>query len=250
MTADRNRARGLFVTGTDTGVGKTFVAACLAAALRDRGIRVGVMKPVETGCVLSRGRRMPRDGLILKRAAAAPDPIEQIVPYRLKAPLAPLAAAAVEGVRIRLDRIERAYERIASRCSFTFVEGAGGVLVPVTGRLFMADLAARFALPALVVARAGLGTLNHTLLTVWFLRERGIPVAGVVLNDVDGRKDLSKKTNAALLRRSLGVPVLGRIPFRKAQGATGSAGIKRAALLADRHVDLEALLRRAGIHSR
>lgn len=247
MTADRNRARGLFVTGTDTGVGKTFVAACLAAALRERGFRVGVMKPVETGCVLSRGRRIPRDGLVLKRAAAAAEPIELIVPYRLKAPLAPLAAAAMEGIRIRPDRLERAYERVVSRCSFTLVEGAGGVLVPITDRLFMADLIARFALPALVVARAGLGTLNHTLLTVSFLQGRGLPVAGVVLNDVDGKKDLSKKANAALLRQRLRVPILGQIPFRKELGIRNAARMKQASLLAGRHMDLAVLLRRAGL---
>lgn len=238
------------MTGTDTGVGKTFVAACLAAALRDKGIRVGVLKPVETGCALSQGKRIPRDGLVLKRMAAAEEPIEQIVPYRLRAPLAPLAAARMEGVRICLDRIEKAYECIASGCSFLLVEGAGGVLVPVTDRLFMVDLIARFALPALVVARAGLGTLNHTLLTVSFLQGRGIPVAGVVVNDADGKKDLAKKTNAALLRQMLQVPVLGQIPFRKGLSFAGSARTPSAALLARQHVDLEALLHRAGFGPR
>lgn len=246
MTGHRNQAVGLFVTGTDTGVGKTFVTACLAAVLRGKGIHVGVMKPVETGCGLSRGRRIPRDGLLLKRMAAVPDPIEQIVPYRLKAPLAPLAAARMEGIRIRPDRIEKAYERIRSRCSFLLVEGAGGVLVPVTDRLFMADLIERFALPALVVARAGLGTLNHTLLTVSFLQGRGIPVAGVALNDMDGKKDPAKKTNAALLRRLLPVPVLGRLPFRKGLSLRGSIRTGPWARLAGRYVDLEALFRLAG----
>lgn len=246
MTGRRNQAGGLFVTGTDTGVGKTFVAACLAAVLRGKGIQVGVMKPIETGCGFSRGRRIPRDGLLLKCMAAVSDPIEQIVPYRLKAPLAPVAAARMEGIRIRPERIEKACERIRSRCSFLIVEGAGGVLVPVTERLFMADLMARFALPALVVARAGLGTLNHTLLTVSFLQGRGIPVVGVVLNDVDGKKDLAKKTNAALLRRLLPVPVLGRLPFRKGLSLRGSTRTGPWAHWVGRHVDLEALLHLAG----
>jgi len=246
VTGHSHPPGGFFVTGTDTGVGKTFVAACLAAVLRSKGVRVGVMKPVETGCGLSKGRRIPRDGLLLKRMAAAPDPIEQIVPYRLKAPLAPLAAARMEGIRIRPDRIEKAYERIRSGCSFMLVEGAGGVLVPVTDRLFMADLIARLALPALVVARAGLGTLNHTLLTVSFLQGRGIPVAGVVLNDVDGKKDLAKKTNAALLRQLLPVPVLGQVPFRKGLSLRCSTRKGPWAHLAGRCGDLEALLRLAG----
>ncbi len=207
--------KGLFITGTDTGVGKTLVAAGLARCLRDRGMRPGVLKPVETGCALRGGRRIPRDGSFLKHMAGATEPIEEIVPYRLAAPLAPQVAAGKEGVRIQTRRIHRAFREISSRHPCTLVEGAGGILVPVTRRTTMVDLMKQFELPVLLVSRIGLGTLNHTLLTLFYLAQCGIPVAGIVLNDPDGRRDLSARSNPATLVQWSSVPILGNIPFRK-----------------------------------
>ena len=170
--------KGLFITGTDTGVGKTFVAAGLARCLRDRGFAPGVLKPVETGCALRGGKRIPRDGSFLKLMAGATEPIEEIVPYRLSAPLAPQVAAERDGISIQTRRLQSAFRAISSRHPFTLVEGAGGILVPVTRSTTMVDLMKQFKLPVLLVSRIGLGTLNHTLLTLFYLALHALVAAG------------------------------------------------------------------------
>jgi dethiobiotin synthetase len=230
--------KGLFITGTDTGVGKTFVAAGLARCLRDRGFAPGVIKPVETGCALRNGKRIPRDGSFLKHMAGATEPIEEIVPYRLAAPLAPQVAAEKEGVRIQPQRIHRAFREIFSRHPCTLVEGAGGILVPVTRRSTMVDLMKQFELPVLLVSRIGLGTLNHTLLTLYYLAQHGIPVAGVVLNDPDGCRDLSARSNPATLEQWSSVPILGNIPYRKGIRMARGCGDEIARRV-DRYVEVE-----------
>lgn len=209
------RNKGLFITGTDTGVGKTFVAAGLARCLRDRGIATGVLKPAETGCALRRGRRIPSDGTFLKFMAGAREPIEELVPYRLAAPLAPQVAAEREGIRIQTRRLQAAFRTISSRYDCTLVEGAGGILVPVTRKTTMVDLMKQFDLPVLLVSRIGLGTLNHTLLTLYYLAKHRVPVAGIVFNDPHGCRDLSARSNPATLEQWTSVPILGNIPYRK-----------------------------------
>jgi len=235
--------KGLFITGTDTGVGKTFVAAGLARCLRDRGIRPGVLKPAETGCALRRGRRIPRDGAFLKHMAGATEPIEEIVPYRLAAPLAPQVAAERQGVRIQTGRIHRAFRKISARYTCTLVEGAGGILVPVTERCSMVDLMARFRLPVLLVSRIGLGTLNHTLLSLYYLAQHKIPVAGIVLNDPDGCRDLSARSNPETLEQWSAVPILGNIPYGKGVKMTRGCGDEIASRFA-RYVQLERIIKR------
>jgi dethiobiotin synthetase len=230
--------KGLFVAGTDTGVGKTFVAAGLARCLKDRGFAPGVLKPVETGCSLRRGKRIPRDGSFLKYMAGAPEPIEEIVPYRLAAPLAPQVAAEREGIRIQTRRLQGAFRAISSRHPFTLVEGAGGILVPVTRRTTMVDLMKQFRLPVLLVSRIGLGTLNHTLLTLFYMTQHKIPVAGIVFNDPDGCRDLSARTNPATLEQWSSVPILGNIPYRKGIRMTRDYG-NEIARRVDQSVDVD-----------
>src|SRR5437899_2328193 len=145
---------GCFVTGTDTGVGKTVVAAALAICLRQRGLNVGVMKPVETG-VGERGSTLS-DAEYLRAAGGAVDPVDAIGPYRLAAPLAPLAAARQAGTVIEMDRILTAYERLAAGHTLMVVEGIGGVLVPIGHHFNVRDLIARLGLPTVVVGRATL----------------------------------------------------------------------------------------------
>ena len=233
--------KGLFVTGTDTGVGKTFVAAGLARCLKDRGFAPGVLKPVETGCALRRGKRIPRDGSFLKYMAGATEPIEEIVPYRLAAPLAPQVAAEREGIRIQTRRLQSAFRAISSRHPCTLVEGAGGILVPVTRRTTMVDLMKQFKLPVLLVGRIGLGTLNHTLLTLFYLAQHTIPVAGIVFNDPDGCRDLSARSNPATLEQWTSVPILGNIPYRKGIRMTRDCADEIAGRV-DRHVQVERII--------
>jgi dethiobiotin synthetase len=191
--------RGLFVTGTDTGVGKTVVTAAIALALKARGLDVGVVKPVETG---------DGDGDTLRRLAELEETPEQIAPFSFSAPLAPLVAARLEGLELDLDAVASAVRR--GDHELTLVEGVGGLLCPMGPDWTIADLAASLALPLLVVARAGLGTVNHTLLTVEEARRRGLEVAGVVMN---GRVDESTATNAELIESFGAVPVLAQVPW-------------------------------------
>jgi dethiobiotin synthetase len=206
------RHKGLFITGTDTGVGKTYVACLLARQWRREGLRVGVMKPAESGA--------NRDALLLKRAAASSAPLSQIRPYYFKAALAPGLAAIKEGKRISLKRMVKGLKALQTGQDGVLVEGAGGLLVPLAGKLLVADLALACRLPLLIVARAGLGTINHTLLTLAEARRRGLNVAAVVLNGPVKATDESVSGNAAAIKRLGKVPVFG--PLSK-----GSSSLSR-----------------------
>lgn len=198
--------KGLFITGTDTGVGKTVVAAGIAAGLKARGLDVGVMKPVAAG-----GRE---DAERLRRAAGVDDPPDLINPVCLRRPLSPNVAARLEGVEIDIAQIERSARDLAARRDFLIVEGAGGLLVPIRDDFSMADLALRLGLPLLIVARRGLGTINHTLMTVECAKARGIAVTGVVYNDAVGMEEgVPERTNPEVVARLSGVPCLGIVPF-------------------------------------
>lgn len=236
---------GLFVTGTDTGVGKTLVTGGLAACLAARGISIGVMKPVETGCSSRKGERVPRDGSFLRHMAGVPESLSQIVPYRLTAPLAPQVAAQREAVRIRLSHIRNVYNRLSARYALTLVEGAGGLFVPITARSCMLHLIQRLEIPVLLVARAGLGTLNHTLLTLDCLERNQIPVVGIVLNDPDNTKGLAVRTNPAVLRQWSKPPLLGSIPHIK-DVHLAKPWKKKIAETLEAHAQVERLLRRTG----
>jgi dethiobiotin synthetase len=189
------------VTGTDTGVGKTLVTAALTLALKDHGVDVGVVKPVETG---------DGDSATLKELAVLAEEPREIAAFSFEAALAPLVAARLEGVELELEETAERVQVLAARHEVTLVEGAGGLLVPVGRDWTIGDLAARLGLPVLVVARAGLGTVNHTLLTVAEARHLGLDVRGVVLN---GPSDLSSGTNAELIEGFAGVPIVARIPW-------------------------------------
>lgn len=207
---------GCFITGTDTGVGKTVVAAALARCLTQRGINVGVMKPVETGCVSEHG--CLSDAARLCTAAGALDSIDTVSPYRLTAPLAPLAAARLSGVTIDLDRIRAAFKRLSSAHTFVVVEGVGGVLVPITDDLDLRDVIVGLGLPAVVVGRAALGGINHALLTIEALQRRQIEIVGVVLNQPAGgpvstSDRLQVESTVQVLRERGGVRVFGPLLF-------------------------------------
>lgn len=207
---------GLLVTGTDTGIGKTFVAAGLARLWNDAGIDVGVMKPAESGHDPLTNGVWPADARCLVAAARVADPLDEVAPYVFVPPVAPLVAARDARRPIEPERLRDRFERISARHSFVVVEGAGGLGAPLAefgenDRLFdYADLARLFDIPLLVVARAHLGTLNHCFLTVDYARRRGVEVIGVVLNGLDpSLGDASVPANAAMVEEMNEVPVLG-----------------------------------------
>jgi dethiobiotin synthetase len=205
--------KGIFVTGTDTGVGKTFVAASLAAYLRDLGYRVGVMKPAETGCEERDGKLIPQDAIRLKEASGCAEPIEIICPYPLPEPLAPSIAAERVGVRIDIERMLAVYDEISGKHEITLVEGAGGLMVPLLSSYTYADFARVLKLPTIVVAANKLGAINHLLLTLEHASCKGLSVLGYVLNRVSDANSLAAETNRAVLSSLTGVPCLGELPF-------------------------------------
>ena len=204
---------GLFITGTDTGVGKTFVGCGLAALLFSKGKRVGVMKPVETGCELKDGQLRPEDALRLRHFAGSSVPLELLCPYRFALSLAPAVAAEMAGVRIEKEQLVACYEQIAASHDITLVEGAGGLLVPLVGRYTFADLARDLDIPVLVVIGSKLGAINHTLLTLHCAASMGLPVRGYILNHLTPAQDLAAQTNRRALARITEIPCLGSLPF-------------------------------------
>lgn len=172
---------GYFVTGTDTGIGKTVVSAILVQALLDQGQRVAYMKPVQTGCEQRAGEWIAPDPEFVARATGVNGDPDLVCPYRFPLPASPHLAAAEAGTHIELDPILAAYRRLQTDHDALVVEGAGGVMVPLNKTTLMLDAMKAINLPVVIVARAGLGTLNHTLLTVRAIRDAKLECAGLVL---------------------------------------------------------------------
>lgn len=201
-------SKGLFVTATDTGVGKTIVAAALARALRLRGVNVGVMKPVTSGCREINGELVSDDAELLAWAAGVECDV-CVAPYRLREPLAPVEAAKLEGVRIDFTKICECFARLTEKHDYVIVEGAGGLMVPLNGGLLIADLANQLKLPLLVVARPGLGTINHSVLTCFAAGQMGLDVKGVIVNRFPLNPGLAEKGAPHQIGSLCGAPILG-----------------------------------------
>jgi len=207
-------ARRFLITGTDTAVGKTTLACALAHDLRARGMRVGVMKPAETGCAERDGSLEPADAIALSRAAESNDPLDLVCPYRYRSPLAPALAAEVDGIEAPgLARIAVAFERIATGRDVVLVEGAGGITVPITWRENYADLALALDLEVVVVVANRLGCLNATLLTLDYAARRNLRVRGYVLNQAASELSAATRTNATALAKLTSVICLGQMEF-------------------------------------
>lgn len=219
--------KGIFITGTDTGVGKTIVSAILVRSLLKEGLRVGVMKPIETGCLRVKddvGKEIlhPSDGFFLKMVASLDESLDLITPIRFELPLAPMVASDIEGMPLEITEILNAYNILRERYDFIIVEGVGGILVPIV-RIkagssvkkiyFVSDLIKDLGLPALVVTRPGLGTINHTLLTVEYLQREGIDLKGIVINYHKlPENTIAEKTNPSVLKEICPAPLLATFP--------------------------------------
>lgn len=210
------------VTGTDTGVGKTFVAGGLAAALVRRGVPVGVLKPFATGARSVRGRLVSDDARFLKAAAQVDDPLDLINPICLRPPLAPTMAAEVSKKTIDLNKVWAAWRTLTRRHPTLVVEGVGGLLVPLFTRWTVADLAKKLRLPLLIVTRPALGTLNHTALTVHVARSTGLRILGLVVNtSTPAKRGLAERLNPRALELFTKVPVLAEFPYLGADPVRG-----------------------------
>lgn len=199
---------GLFVTGTDTGVGKTQIAAALAHLFVDRNLVVRPRKPVESGCRRRKGDRlMPEDAGTLQVAARTDESLAQICPYPMEPALSPERAAALSGKTLTLDDVQEACVNGVTDTDFLLVEGAGGFYSPLVSGALNVDLAMALSLPVLLVAADRLGTIGHTLMAVEAIRRRGLTLAGVVLNRLGPHGD-PLMDNATDLSRWLGQPVI------------------------------------------
>lgn len=202
--------KGIFVTATDTEVGKTVVSSLLAAFLKKRNINVGVMKPIASGS--------QEDAKILKKAAEVNDNLEIINPVFLKKPLAPISAARLEKKKISLSKIFKSYNKLRKKYTFLIVEGIGGILVPIKSNFLVADLIKKLNLSIIIIARPNLGTINHILLTINAAKDYGLKIKGIIINypkkpspNYNGR--LAETTAPKIIKEIGKIPILGIVPY-------------------------------------
>jgi dethiobiotin synthetase len=238
----RLRKPGLFVTATDTGVGKTVVTCGIAWHLQNKRRRVGVCKPLASGCRLDREGLVSEDAEAISHFAQCTQPLEVVNPVRYQLPLAPAVAAETSGVDADWDLVARALMRLDENNDVMLIEGVGGLMAPIDARdpkLTVLDLAAWIGYPVVVVTRPLLGTLSHTAMTVTLLRQRGLEVAGLVINNYiadsarlgDISADLSMASNPRWLAKMNGVSVLATCPACPGNEVAPHRGLLPAAIL-------------------
>lgn len=225
-----NYVNGIFITGTGTEIGKTVIAGGIAASLKRSRVNVGVMKPISSGDT--------SDAQFLQHVAQVDDPIASINPIQLHHPLAPSVSARLEGIQLDLAIIKTAFTKLKKKYDFLIVEGVGGIAVPLNDDFLVAHLISQLELPVLIVANAGLGTINHTVLTVAFARQFNLQIAGIVLNQFhSGTAGLAEQTNPAEIERLTQVPVIGVVPYEK-RVDTPKPDVKFFADFINQHVEL------------
>ncbi len=206
--------QGLFITGTDTGVGKTVVTAAILAWLHHQGLKAGVMKPIETGVDRECSSASNSDALFLMECGEIEDDLTQVCPIRLKPAASPFQAARIENLSLQPETILSAYRTLSEKYDWMLVEGIGGVRVPITRDYGVLDLMRDLGLPAVVVARYQLGTLNHTLLTLDTLKQNGILVRGVIFNRSGPEApDTLEQAQPRLIEELSGTKALGEFPY-------------------------------------
>lgn len=213
--------RGLFITGTSTGVGKTAVAAGLAWALRKRKVNVGVMKPFATANRAFSKKYRSQDTAMLARAAGVDDPDSDLNPFFYSLAASPLVASQLKReLPASIEKALQALQALAKKHDFMIVEGIGGIMVPLTENESVADFAKRACLPVVIVSTSMLGTLNHTLLTVMACKEFGINLRGIIVNKMPKKPSIVEQKAPEVIERLTGIKVLGTVPFLKGANHT------------------------------
>lgn len=207
--------RGVFITGTDTGIGKTWTTLALMHALKAKGLRVAGMKPVASGAVTVEGSLKNEDALLIQAQCSSTHPYEWINPFVFTEPIAPHIAAQNTGATINLGPITAAFDKIAGNNDFVVVEGIGGWRVPLAEQLSIADMVRALDLPVLLVIGLRLGCINHALLTAECIRADGIPLSGIVTTGID-EDYLYVEETLQTLARAINSPMLGILPHTKA----------------------------------
>lgn len=206
--------KGFFITGTNTGVGKTIVTAALLSLFRKHNVDVGVMKPVETGVDPQNDGSGESDAEFLMQTGGIMDGIGDVSPYRFKLAAAPYLATQSEGKRIDKETILKSFQSLAQKHRIILIEGVGGILAPVTPDYLAIDLALDIGLPLIVVSLPGLGAINHTLLTLHAARSKGLKVTGVIFNHIHSEDDrFIADSNRDFIQEKGKTRVLGEIPY-------------------------------------
>ncbi|MDI6703424.1 MAG: dethiobiotin synthase [bacterium] len=224
--------KGIFITGTDTEVGKTVVSAGIAGALKATGVNIGVMKPISSG-----GNK---DAMFLIKAVESCDPLELVNPICLDLPLAPSVVEEVSGTPIDLNKVWDSFDRLCDKYDFMIVEGIGGLCVPLKDHFLVIDMIKRLDLPIIVVSRPGLGTINHTLLTIWCARNYNIEIKGVIINGLK-EEGILERTNPHVIEKVAHVEILGILPFASSINVN-TCNLGDVIELAKQHIDIENLL--------
>jgi len=223
-------SRGWFVSGTDTGIGKSLASATLLHALRGRGLRAVGMKPLASGCEATAQGWRNEDALALQAASDPRPAYDDVNPFALPNPLAPELAAADAGIRVTLEPIVSAFERLSRQADAVVVEGVGGWAAPLSAELDQADLARALDLPVVLVVGLRLGCINHARLTARAIEQDGLRLAGWIANDIDPAMARADE-NFELLKQRLPVACWGRLPFRQKPDPAQLASLLLAPLL-------------------
>jgi len=220
------------VIGTDTDAGKTVLSAALVLALRSLGMEAGYLKPLATDCAATPDGPVSPDVALVHRLAGLPEPAASLNPVCLDAPLAPLAAARLQGVELDLAAPLAACRAFLAAHAYSVIEGVGGLLVPIAPGATFLELAESLGLPVLVAARPGLGTINHTLLTIQALRSRNLTVCGFAFSagSLQPSDDPSLATNHELIVEFSGTPFMGTLPYLGPAEALSAQALTTAAL--------------------
>ena len=207
------KKNGLFITGTDTGVGKTLVAGGIASVLRQQGLKVGVFKPIASGC-RDEGVLISDDTEFLAICADADYSLSVISPVTYKTPAAPVTCVQIEGRAIDYEAIVTAYKYLCDNTDVVIVEGIGGAMVPIDAEHTVLDLAVEFNLPTVIIARPNLGTINHSLLTIAAVRNAGLPVAGLVISGYNAfEADIAEETSPDVICGFSHTNLLSIVPY-------------------------------------
>jgi len=198
-------AKTIFITATDTEVGKTFITAGLGCAAQMKGVSVGISKPISAGGI--------DDAIYYKKKLKLKDSIDSINPIKFKQPLSPYAAMKTENIKFDINMIRKSIRHFRGNRDLVLVEGLGGALAPIKKNYYIADLIKDLNIPCLIIARAGLGTINHTLMTIEVLKKRKIKITGIIMNGFDG-SEISQRSNAEVIEELSGVKIIGKIKAR------------------------------------
>lgn len=234
---------GLFITATDTEVGKTVISGAIAAACQARRINIGVMKPVASGGVRNcQGNLISEDAEFLMTAAKIDSSRRQLVnPICFKAALTPAVAAKVEGQLVDLQLIVEAYHQLRSLYDVVLIEGVGGITAPIWEEFLVADLMIKLQLPGIIVVRPDLGTINHTVLTATYARQRGINIGGIIVNGWNEPAGILEQSNLEYIKKLTGLPILGQFPRVPSINVTAGGQVGLAEL-AEQYLDMNGII--------